>query len=148
MKLRIALCGALLLPLAAFAAEEHQFGMRSDVPLEETNKAPGLKKVLKEIDRQALNYVNQPPLVPHKVQGYQITQSTNRCLQCHDVDNYLTTGAPRVSPTHFTDRDGIVLPHVAPRRYLCLQCHVTQADAKPPVANTFEGLGQFAKDKE
>ncbi|SDJ11973.1 periplasmic nitrate reductase subunit NapB [Ferrimonas sediminum] len=148
MKLRFAVLGALVLPLLATAVEEPQFGMRDDVPLEQTNKAPELKKIRKEMDRQPLNYVNQPPLIPHKVQGYQISQSTNRCLQCHDVENYLTTGAPRVSPTHFTDRDGVVQPHVAPRRYLCLQCHVTQADVNPPVANTFEGMGQFAKGKE
>ncbi|MBY5992897.1 nitrate reductase cytochrome c-type subunit [Ferrimonas balearica] len=146
MSLKPLIIAAALLPLWASAAEPQHFGLRADIPLEQTSPAPGLKPVLKESGRKSLNYVNQPPLVPHKVQGYQITQSTNRCLQCHDVDNYLTTGAPRVSPTHFTDRDGVVQPQVAPRRYLCLQCHVTQADVTPPVANDFTGLGQFAKD--
>lgn len=146
MTLRPLIALAALVPLFAVAADTQHFGLRADVPLEQTSPAPGLKPVLKETGRKALNYVNQPPLIPHKVQGYQITQSTNRCLQCHDVDNYLTTGAPRVSPTHFTDRDGVVQPQVAPRRYLCLQCHVTQADVKPPVENTFSGLGQFAND--
>lgn len=55
----------------------------------------------KEQDRMPLNYVNQPPMIPHSVEGYQVTTNTNRCLQCHGVESYRTTGAPRISPTHF-----------------------------------------------
>ncbi len=36
----------------------------------------------KEQDRMPLNYVNQPPMIPHSVEGYQVTTNTNRCLQC------------------------------------------------------------------
>jgi cytochrome c-type protein NapB len=91
----------------------------------------------KQQGRMALNYVNQPPMIPHSVDGYQISTNTNRCLQCHGVEHYRTTGAPRVSPTHFMDSDGNVLSNVAPRRYFCLQCHVPQTDAAPIVENTF-----------
>jgi len=91
----------------------------------------------KQQDRMALNYVNQPPMIPHSVDGYQISTNTNRCLQCHGVEHYRTTGAPRVSPTHFLDSDGKVLSNVAPRRYFCLQCHVPQTDAAPIIENTF-----------
>ncbi|MEA7178548.1 nitrate reductase cytochrome c-type subunit, partial [Salmonella enterica subsp. enterica serovar Montevideo] len=42
-----------------------------------------------------------------------------------------TTGAPRISPTHFMDSDGKVSGNVAPRRYFCLQCHVPQSDTAP-----------------
>ncbi|VTR41653.1 Diheme cytochrome c NapB precursor [Serratia fonticola] len=52
---------------------------------------------------------NQPPMIPHSVDGYQISKNTNRCLQCHGVEHYRTTGAPRISPTHFMDSDGKVL---------------------------------------
>ncbi len=91
----------------------------------------------KQQGRMALNYVNQPPMIPHSVDGYQVSKNTNRCLQCHGVEHYRTTGAPRVSPTHFMDSDGNVLSNVAPRRYFCLQCHVPQTDAAPIVENTF-----------
>ena len=91
----------------------------------------------KQQGRMALNYVNQPPMIPHSVDGYQVSTNTNRCLQCHGVEHYRTTGAPRVSPTHFLDNDGKVLSNVAPRRYFCLQCHVPQTDAAPIVENTF-----------
>lgn len=91
----------------------------------------------KQQGRMALNYVNQPPMIPHSVEGYQVSKNTNRCLACHGVQSYRTTGAPRVSPTHFMDSDGKVLADVAPRRYFCLQCHVPQTDAAPIVENTF-----------
>ncbi|RPH21032.1 nitrate reductase cytochrome c-type subunit [Buttiauxella warmboldiae] len=97
----------------------------------------GSVKMPKQQGRMALNYVNQPPMVPHSVDGYQVSKNTNRCLQCHGVEHYRTTGAPRVSPTHFMDSDGKVLSNVAPRRYFCLQCHVPQTDAPPIVENTF-----------
>lgn len=91
----------------------------------------------KQQGRMALNYVNQPPMIPHSVDGYQVSKNTNRCMQCHGVEHYRTTGAPRISPTHFMDSDGKVLSGVAPRRYFCLQCHVPQTDAAPIVENTF-----------
>lgn len=97
----------------------------------------GSVRMPKQQERMALNYVNQPPMIPHSVDGYQVTTNTNRCLQCHGVEHYRTTGAPRISPTHFMDADGKVLSNVAPRRYFCLQCHVPQTDAAPIVENTF-----------
>ncbi|WP_409310777.1 nitrate reductase cytochrome c-type subunit [Pectobacterium sp. B1J-3] len=106
---------------------------------------PGNNRMPKQQDRMALNYVNQPPMIPHSVDGYQVTPTFNRCLQCHSVENYRSSGAPRVSPTHFVDRDGKVLGNVAPARYFCLQCHVPQTDATPITGNTFvpsKGFGQ------
>ncbi|MBA7789404.1 nitrate reductase cytochrome c-type subunit [Citrobacter freundii] len=105
----------------------------------------GAIRMPKEQVRMPLNYVNQPPMVPHSVEGYQVTTNTNRCLQCHGVESYRTTGAPRISPTHFMDSDGKVLAEVAPRRYFCLQCHVPQADAAPIVENTFTPSKGYGK---
>ena len=68
----------------------------------------GAIRMPKEQERMPLNYVNQPPMIPHSVEGYQVTTNTNRCLQCHGVESYRTTGAPRISPTHFMDSDGKV----------------------------------------
>lgn len=102
------------------------------------NKVPTLKPVPKNQTRFALNYVNQPPMIPHAVDGYQMNQSNNACLDCHGVENYRKTGAVRVSPTHYLDRDNKLLADVAPRRYFCLQCHVPQAQAEPLVENNFK----------
>lgn len=99
----------------------------------------------KQQSRMPLNYVNQPPLIPHSIEGYQINKNVNRCLQCHGTQSYLTTGAPRVSPTHFSDRDGSISSGVSPRRYFCVQCHAPQTDAKPIVENSFRPAAGFGQ---
>lgn len=86
----------------------------------------------------ARDYVQQPPLIPHKVDGYNVTKNFNKCMDCHSWSRYKETGATKVSLTHFKTRDGQELSNISPRRYFCQQCHVPQADAKPLVANTFK----------
>lgn len=87
------------------------------------------------------NYVQQPPMVPHKIDGYEISLNFNRCMDCHSWSRYSETGATKVSLTHFKDRDGGELANISPRRYFCVQCHVPQTDAKPLIENTFERAG-------
>ncbi|STE85039.1 citrate reductase cytochrome c-type subunit [Escherichia coli] len=125
------------------------FGRLMASILASRRKYPGTQegaiRMPKEQERMPLNYVNQPPMIPHSVEGYQVTTNTNRCLQCHGVESYRTTGAPRISPTHFMDSDGKVGAEVAPRRYFCLQCHVPQADTAPIVGNTFTPSKGYGK---
>lgn len=84
------------------------------------------------------NYLQQPPLIPHKVDGYNITKNFNKCMDCHAWNRYKETGATKVSMTHFKTREGQELSNISPRRYFCMQCHVPQADAKPLVGNKFK----------
>jgi len=84
------------------------------------------------------DYVQQPPLVPHKTKGYKINMKFNKCLTCHSWANYQKSGSTKISQTHFSGRDGEAMSNVAPRRYFCNQCHVPQADAKPLVENSFQ----------
>jgi len=83
------------------------------------------------------DFVQQPPLIPHTTRGYEVTMNFNKCMDCHSWARAREMGATKVSLTHFRDRDGKELPNVSPRRYFCLQCHVSQTDAKPLVENTF-----------
>ncbi len=117
--------------------------LRGDQEVGELNKVPTNKPYPKEQPKMALNYVNQPPMVPHSVENYHMSPANNDCLQCHDVNNYIKTGATRISPTHFTDRDHQVLGQVAGRRYFCLQCHTPQVADQPIVANDFTAIGKF-----
>ena len=87
--------------------------------------------------RRGRNYPEQPPIIPHAIEGYQITLHTNQCLTCHARQFIEGSGAPMISVTHFMDRDGQVLADVTPRRYFCNACHVPQADVPPLVRNTF-----------
>lgn len=84
------------------------------------------------------DFVQQPPMVPHKVEGYEVTMNFNRCMDCHSWSRYMETGATKVSLTHFRDRDGGELANISPRRYFCMQCHVSLTDAKPLVDNVFQ----------
>jgi cytochrome c-type protein NapB len=126
---------------AVYAASDVDLSQSPEV----SGTAEGQIKMPKQQERMALNYVNQPPMIPHNVDGYQISKNTNRCLQCHGVEHYRTTGAPRISPTHFMDANGKVLGEVAPRRYFCLQCHVPQSDAPPIVGNSFQAAPGFGQ---
>ena len=84
------------------------------------------------------NYRQQPPLIPHSIDQYQIDLKANQCLRCHDWTVAGERGAPTLSMTHYLDRDGNELDRIAGTRYFCNQCHVPQADAPPLVDNVFQ----------
>lgn len=112
--------------------------LRGDVEVSDVNQSEGLKKNKKDTGLIELNYVMQPPLIPHKIRGYRIDTHSNKCLSCHAWKNAKANKATKVSVTHFFTRDDQVLSDVSPRRYFCLQCHVPQADAVPLIENNFE----------
>lgn len=89
------------------------------------------------------SYRQQPPLIPHKVSNYQITTSNNACMGCHDWPGHVEAKAPKVSETHYVDRQGARLDQIAGTRYFCMQCHVPQQDAEPLVENTFENAAEI-----
>lgn len=93
-----------------------------------------------EPDGKPLNrdFVQQPPLIPHSTTGYQINIKFNKCLTCHSWANTEESGATKISPTHFKNRDGTELANVSASRYFCTQCHVPQRDVSPLVENEFE----------
>lgn len=107
------------------------------------NVSPAYHNAPKERDLPALNYVNQPPMVPHAVKNYQVTKNVNQCLACHSPEGSRVTGATRISPTHFMDRDGNIVGATSPRRYFCLQCHVSQSDVEPIIPNEFKPMNGF-----
>jgi len=112
--------------------------LRGLVEISDINKSEPLKRVPRDVQPIDRNYVQQPPLVPHTTRGYQVNLNANKCLSCHSFKNAGEMGATKISVTHFETREGTTLSDVSPRRYFCLQCHVTQADAKPLVGNTFQ----------
>jgi len=136
---------AMLAALVSAAAFAEVTSLRGDHGIDKNNELVGIKQVPKKQDKMVQDYVNQPPLIPHSTNQVQLNPSNNGCLECHDVSTYRKTGAPRVSPTHYMDRNNKMLTEVASRRYFCLQCHVTQVDAKPLVENDFKPAGKFGQ---
>lgn len=111
--------------------------LRGDTSLDEPSVTPHIKRMHADHSPDARDYVQQPPLIPHGIQGYKINLKFNKCLTCHSWANYRTKGATKISATHFNDRDGGVLANVSGLRYFCTQCHVPQVDAPPLVENNF-----------
>ncbi|MDF1618895.1 nitrate reductase cytochrome c-type subunit [Pseudothioclava nitratireducens] len=87
-------------------------------------------------------YRQQPPLIPHTIEKYQIDVKANECLACHEWSNSAGRGAPTLSMTHYVDRDGLQSETVSARRWFCNQCHVPQVNAPELVENTFKPFGQ------
>lgn len=102
--------------------------------------APALANPITDDVRRMRNYPEQPPVIPHSIDGYQLTLNANRCLECHRRQFTDLTRAPMISISHFTDRDGQMLADVAPRRYFCNACHVLQTNARALVGNTFRDM--------
>lgn len=101
---------------------------------------PPIARPITDDRRVMRNYPEQPPVIPHSIDNYQLTLRTNRCLDCHRRQYTEATGAPMISVTHFMDRDGQVIADVTPRRYFCTACHVQQTDAAPLVPNAFQDM--------
>ena len=120
--------------------------IRGAATIDETRTAEKLKRVIKDKNPIARNYVHQPPVIPHQTRGYRIDLNSNKCLSCHSWKHAAETGATKISLTHFQTRDGKTLSDVSPRRYFCVQCHVTQADAAPLVDNTFEPVESLGNE--
>ena len=129
----------LLAPLAApvVNAADFQDGMRGAVPLDQTTQPPPIANTDNSDIKRVRNYAMQPPVVPHKIDGYQLDKNANKCMMCHARTRTQESQAPMISVTHFMDRQGNFLAELSPRRYFCLQCHVPQADLKPLVENGF-----------
>lgn len=102
--------------------------------------APPLARPVVNDQRVMRNYPEQPPVIPHAIENYQLTLKANRCLDCHRRQYTEGSGAPMISVTHFMDRNGQVLGDVTPRRYFCTECHVQQTDAAPLVPNLFRDM--------
>jgi cytochrome c-type protein NapB len=127
----------LALTLPGATAQEYVATLRGDVPLGEQTTAPIMAPEVNKDLRQVRAYPEQPPIIPHKIENYQIDQNANKCLTCHSRTAVALSQAPMVSVTHFMNRDGQVLTSVSPRRYFCTQCHVSQLDVTPLVDNDF-----------
>ncbi|MGQ2967176.1 MAG: nitrate reductase cytochrome c-type subunit [Allorhizobium sp.] len=93
--------------------------------------------------RKMRAYPDQPPVIPHSIEGYQLSVNTNRCLSCHKREFTEGSGAPMISVTHYITREGQMLADVSPRRYFCTACHVPQAETSPLVGNTFRDMSDM-----
>ncbi|NCF09312.1 MAG: nitrate reductase cytochrome c-type subunit; periplasmic nitrate reductase electron transfer subunit [Gammaproteobacteria bacterium] len=137
-------CMATALPgtLAAQMANP----LRGQAAIDQTNRVHDFKPMMKEQPPLERAYVQQPPVIPHQIDGYIINANSNKCLTCHSWENYRSAKATKISLTHFRDRDGKELSNVSASRYFCNQCHVPQVDAQPLVNNGFTPVDALNKN--
>ena len=124
-----------LMPTGAITGELKS--LRGEVGINEIDAIPDINSVREGTDHGRA-YRQQPPLIPHKIEKYEIDLKVNQCMYCHDWPNNTKMGAPKISETHYFDRAGQRLDNVAGTRWFCVQCHVPQTDAKPLVDNGFK----------
>ena len=133
----------LMLSVSAAQAIENvsnggQASLRGMTELDVADKADPFKTLPQDRAPYVSDYVYQPPLIPHKIRGYELSTNANKCLSCHSFKNAPESGATRISVTHYETREGQVLSDVSPRRYFCLQCHVVQTDTRELIPNNFK----------
>lgn len=114
--------------------------LRGDTPLSQSAMPPLIAPTENKDVIRGRAYAQQPPTIPHKIDGYQLDRNANRCLACHASSRAAESGARPIGISHYVDRAGESLGHLSPRRYFCTQCHVAQSDLPPRVGNTFAPL--------
>lgn len=119
--------------------------LKGPEPFTREVQAPPMQRQVTDDVRRRRNYPDQPPLIPHAIEGYALDLNANKCLSCHSRQFTEQSQAPMISVTHYQDRNGNFLGSLAPRRYACLACHVPQTTAQPLVENRFTDMDAIAE---
>lgn len=136
---------ALVALTAGLAAAQTFSALRGSTPLDQEARPPAITPEVNASVHERRNYPEQPPLIPHAIEGYEVSVHGNKCLSCHARSRVHESQAPMVSVTHFYDRDGQMLASISPRRYFCTQCHIPQHGVQPPVKNDFVDIDTLLK---
>jgi nitrate reductase (cytochrome), electron transfer subunit len=143
---RVLIAAAVALAGTAVAAQgliDEPTRLVGPTPPTETVPARPIPKWVVDDVRKMRAYPEQPPIIPHSIEGYQLSVNTNRCMSCHKREFTQGSGAPMISITHYMNREGQMLADVSPRRYFCTACHVPQADVQPLVPNNFVDMSEL-----
>jgi cytochrome c-type protein NapB len=143
--LRLLAAAILTVALSSMVMAETFSALRGSTPLNQEGSPPALTPEQNTSVREPRNYPEQPPVIPHSTEGYEVSINANKCLSCHARTRIHESQAPMVSITHFIDRDGQFLASISPRRYFCTECHVPQHNVRPPVENDFVDIDSLLK---
>jgi len=81
---------------ASLTAQTVTSGLRGPAPLNEEGPAPPMLPNRNSSEREARNYPEQPPVIPHNIDGYQIDVNRYKCLSCHAGSRTSESQAPMV----------------------------------------------------
>jgi nitrate reductase (cytochrome), electron transfer subunit len=135
--LRLLAAAALVVLASTIAMAQTFSALRGSTPLDQEGTPPPMTPEQNTSQQEPRNYPEQPPVIPHSIEGYEVSIRGNKCLSCHARTRVHESQAPMISITHFLDRDGQFLASISPRRYFCTECHVPQHDVRVPIDNDF-----------
>src|ERR1051325_9062971 len=101
MSLRSAALAAVLALGATGLLAQTESALRGPTPVNEETQAPRMQPMRNTTEREVRNYPEQPPLIPHAIEGYQVDLNGNKCLTCHARARTGESKAPMLSITHF-----------------------------------------------
>jgi len=142
--LKVSLLAVLAVTVVACASSAVQLSTLRDTSVSSADSAPDVKTYAgKRPGQFALierGFVSQPPLIPHNVDGFDISQTENACWDCHSSDEFKGKKMPMVSKSHLVQNVNAKAdePELDMRRWQCENCHVPQVDAMPLVGNDFK----------
>lgn len=123
----------------------HKDPFRGDTAFTDNARPPPLTGAENKDLKRVRSYAMQPPTIPHSIDNYQIDRFANKCMMCHSRVGAGESQATPISITHYTNRAGVFLADVDPRRYFCDTCHVVQMDVQPRVPSTFEDVDSVVR---
>ena len=88
----LVLAGASIFTSSITVAEEVK-SLRGSSDINAPSNAVEIKKNINDKGPILRDFVQQPPLIPHKIKGYKINLKFNKCLTCHSWANYRKSGA-------------------------------------------------------
>lgn len=135
----------IITSVSAASIPEEKIDTLRLAPINVEPTPPVMQKVRNTDVKEVRSYPMQPPVIPHKIDGYQLNLNVNTCMACHARSRIGDSQAPMVSVTHYMDRENNFLAELSPRRYFCTQCHVPQLDAKLLVENDFVDMEHLIK---
>ena len=141
---------ALMLTVVAtgFVRADDNIATARDAALDVEVAPPRMARVENSEIKRRRSYPMQPPTIPHKIDNYQVDINVNKCMSCHSRKQSQDSQAPMISVTHYMDREANFLADISPRRYFCLQCHVSQYDIAPKVGNTFVDIDELLRGQQ
>jgi len=143
--LRLLAAAILTVALSSVVMAQTFSALRGSTPLNEEGPPPPITPEQNTSVREPRNYPEQPPVIPHSTEGYEVSINANKCLSCHARTRVQESQAPMISITHFIDREGQFLASISPRRYFCTECHVPQHNVRPPIENDFVDIDTILK---
>ena len=99
--------------LLAQNAPRLELPLRGPTPLDQIAPAPRMTPMRNTSEREVRNYPEQPPVIPHSIEGYQIDLNGNKCLvgkRCGRAQSMMrATGSSKLSRNCIRARGGSCL---------------------------------------